>query len=103
VKVAFSPAHTARLTGCVAITGNWPSLTVTVNEQVELLPQASVAVAVTVVVPRANTDPDAGRVVMVTAPPQLSVAFTVKFTTALQEPIGELTVMLAGQVITGAV
>ena len=42
------------------ITGAVLSLTVTVNEQAAVLPAPSVAVAVTVVVPRANVLPLAG-------------------------------------------
>ena len=84
------------------MTGNWPSTTVTVNVQLELLPQASVAVEVTVVVPIAKEDPDAGEFTIVTVP-QLSVAVGVKFTTAVQEPTGVVAVILAGQVIVGAV
>ena len=52
------------------------SLTVTVNIQVDLLPAASVAVAVTVVVPLGKTDPEAGLETTVRLE-QLSVAFTV--------------------------
>jgi hypothetical protein len=51
-------------------------LTVTVNVQVDLLPAASVAFAVTVVVPFGKTDPDAGLETTVTLE-QLSVAVTV--------------------------
>lgn len=58
------------------ITGNWPSNTVTVNEQVDWLPQASVATEVTVVVPIGKAKPEAGVLTMVTVPPQLSVAVT---------------------------
>jgi hypothetical protein len=36
-----------------------PFVTVTVNEQVEELPEGSVAVAVTVVVPKEKVDPEA--------------------------------------------
>ena len=78
------------------------SVTVTVKLQVELLPQASVAVAVTRVVPTAKNDPDSGLKVMV-AEPQLSVAVAVNETFAPHIPAALLTVILAGQVITGAV
>jgi hypothetical protein len=50
------------------------SLTVTVKEQVELLPAASVAVTPTVVVPFGKTDPEAGLETTVRLE-QLSVAF----------------------------
>ena len=99
---AFVPAHTVVVAGCWLITGSWPSSTVTVNVQTDWLPQASVAVEVTVVVPIGKAKPEAGTLTMVTAP-QLSVAVTVKFTTAVQEPIGVVAVMFDGQVITGAV
>lgn len=52
--------------------GNVRSLTVTVNVQEPLLPLASVAVQVTVVVPFAKVAPDAGE--QTTVAPQLSVA-----------------------------
>jgi hypothetical protein len=57
------------------------SLTVTVNVQLAVLPAASVAVLVTVVVPFGKTEPDGGLLTMVTSE-QLSVAVGVKFTTA---------------------
>ena len=60
VNVAVVPTQADLLDGCADITGNWPSFTVTVNEQVDVLPAASVAVAVTVVGPKANTLPEAG-------------------------------------------
>mgnify|MGYP007001774709 CR=1 FL=1 len=101
MNVAFVPAQTVLLAGCVVITGNWPSFTVTVNVHVEVLPHASVAVEVTVVVPIGNAEPDAGELTIVTAPPQLSVAVGVKFTTAEQEPTGVVTVIFAGQVMVG--
>jgi len=50
------------------ITGACVSFTVTVKVQVALLPQASVAVTYTLVVPTGNVLPDAGIDVMVTAP-----------------------------------
>ena len=101
--MAFCPAHTVLLAGCTVITGSCASRTVTVNVQIELFPQASVAVDVTVVVPSGKAVPEAGELTIVTAPAQLSIAVTVKFTTAVQEPTGVVTVIFAGQVITGAV
>ena len=50
------------------------SLTVTVNEQLAVLPDASLTVQVTVVVPFENVEPDAGIQVGVPTPEQLSVA-----------------------------
>ena len=55
------------------IDGAWQSFTVTVNEQDRVLPLVSVAVHVTVVVPLAKTEPEAGAQDVV-APGQLSVA-----------------------------
>jgi hypothetical protein len=52
--------------------GFWVSLTVTVNEQLAVLPEASVAVQVTVLVPFANVEPLAGEQLLV-VPGQLSV------------------------------
>lgn len=63
--------------------GLWLSLTVTVKLQVALLFDASVAVQVTVVVPRWNVEPDAGTQ-LTEAPEQLSEAVgVVKLTTAV--------------------
>jgi hypothetical protein len=50
--------------------------TLTVNEQVAVLPDISVAVQVTVVVPNGKVDPEAGEQATVTIG-QLSVAVTV--------------------------
>ena len=77
------------------------SLTVTVKAQVEVLPCASVAVLVTVVVPTGKLLPLAGLLLTVT-PGQLSVALTVKFTVLLQSPGAAFTVRFAGHVKTGA-
>jgi hypothetical protein len=55
------------------IVGACVSFTVTVNEQVAVLPLASVAVTVTVVVPTGNVLPEAGLPLVVT-PGQLSEA-----------------------------
>ncbi len=54
--------------------GAWQSLTVTVNEQLPVLPEASVAMQVTVVVPFGKNEPDAGEQVVGPTPGQLSVA-----------------------------
>jgi hypothetical protein len=56
------------------ITGISLSVTVTVKEQLETLPDASVAVLFTVVVPTGNNEPEAGE--EVTVAEQLSVAVT---------------------------
>jgi hypothetical protein len=76
------------------------SFTVTVKVQVAVLPEASVAVEVTVVVPVGNRLPEAGTLVT-TTPGQLSVAVALKFTIAPHMPVVLLTVIFAGQVITG--
>ena len=82
------------------MTGGVASLTVTLKVQLCELPAASVAVAVTIVVPTGKTEPDAG-LLMTVGTPQLSVAFTVKFTVAEHEPEGAFTVISAGQEIFG--
>jgi hypothetical protein len=78
------------------------SFTVTVNEQVAVLFDASVTVQSTVVVPFGNTEPDAGAQTVV-APGQLSFMVGLKVTTAEQLPGSVLTVMLAGHVIVGGI
>jgi hypothetical protein len=83
------------------ITGGVTSLTVTLKVQLFVFPAASVAVAVTVVVPTGNTDPDAGLLTIV-GTPQLSAPETVKFTTAEQVPTGALTVMSGGHEMVGS-
>jgi formaldehyde-activating enzyme involved in methanogenesis len=76
------------------------SFTVTVNEQVPVLLLASIAVQLTVVVPAANAEPEAGEQEIV-APAQLSEAVAEYVTTALQRPGSLFTEMLAGQVAVG--
>jgi hypothetical protein len=68
-------------------TGASVSLMVTVNVQllVDVLPLASVAEQVTVVMPFGKVEPDGGVQVAV-APGQLSLAVAVKLTTAEQTP-----------------
>src|SRR5437588_2913405 len=82
--------------------GGCVSLTVTWNCRVVWLPAASVAVAVTVVVPFGKVVPD-GMSVVTLAVPQLSVALTAKLTTAEQEPASLPTVMSAGTLSVGGV
>ena len=91
---------TERLAGQV-IAGFSVSFTVTWNVQLDVFPEASVAVAVTVVAPTGNVDPEAGEAETV-APGQLSVTGIWKLTTAPQAPGSLLTVMFAGQVSCGA-
>jgi hypothetical protein len=76
------------------------SSTVTSKEQLDVLPALSVAVQVTVVVPRGNTLPLAGTHATV-APGQLSVAPGSNAATAEHWPASVDTVRLAGQVTTG--
>jgi len=76
------------------------SSTVTVKVHEDVLPCASVAVLVTVVVPTAKLLPLAGLLLTVT-PGQLSAALTVKMTLLLQAPGAALTVRFSGQVISG--
>ena len=54
-----APAFTEILAGQVML-GAWLSFTVTVNEQVAVFPWPSLAVAVTVVVPKLKIEPEAG-------------------------------------------
>jgi len=76
------------------------SSTVTVKEQLAVLPEPSVAVAVTVVVPFGNVEPDGGLATTVT-PGQLSAAATLKLTNAEHCPAAQAVLMFAGQVILG--
>src|ERR1041384_7171319 len=81
-------------------TGRWVSLTVTVKVQFELLPDASVAVHTTLVVPLAKLEPDAGTHSTET-PGQLSVNENAKLTLVLHCPGAVLTVIGPGQLGTG--
>src|SRR4029079_15143653 len=83
------------------ITGACTSFTVTVKLHVALLPPASVAVLVTVVVPTGKLLPLAGTLTTLT-PGQLSVAVTTKVTLLAHVPENVLTTRLVEQVITGA-
>ena len=85
----------------VWITGFSESFTVTVNVLTVLFPTASVAVTVTVVVPSAKREPEAGLLLTVTVPAQLSVAVGVKVTTAPQAPGSLLRLILAGTTSDG--
>ncbi len=83
-------------------TGASSSLTVTVNEQLPVLPDESVAMQVTVVTPLGKVEPDAGAQTGVRLPSQLSVALALKTTTAEQAMLEVPVVMGDGQVTTGA-
>jgi hypothetical protein len=60
-------------------------LTVTVNACVAVFPQASVAIIFTVVIPTGNVSPEAGMLLTVTGPRQLSTA-VIKKVTMLSHP-----------------
>ena len=78
------------------------SFTVTENEQLAVLPDASVTTKVFVVEPTTKADPLAPPAVCPTVcPGQLSADVTVKFTTAEQSPASLLTVIFAGQLMVG--
>ena len=104
-KVTTAPAElvasTVMFDGTVT-TGAVVSTTVTVNVLLPVLPAASVAEQVTVVLPIAKVEPDTGKQVVVRAPLTASKAEAVKVTTAPVEPVA-CTVMSAGTVITGGV
>jgi hypothetical protein len=86
------------------MTGGSSSVTVTVNVLVALLPEESMAVAVTVVTPLLNTLPLAGTVVTLTVASQLSVAVGAKFTVVEQLPVASSLVLAVtlGAVMIGA-
>ena len=79
-----------------------PVLTRIRKLHVDVLPQASEAVQLTVVSPGGNREPDGGAQTMLTGPEQLSVALTVKTATAPLELAHPMR-MSAGQWISGGV
>src|ERR1035441_381371 len=81
---------------------SWTTLMVTVKPQVDTLPQQSVAVQLTVVLPGWNTLPEGGLLPMVTFVQQVSVTETVKLTTT-PAFVQVVTTMFDGQLITGGV
>ena len=85
--------------------GAWVSLIVTVNEQVDELPEKSCARKVTAVVPTAKKEPEAGpRLVTVGAGKQLSDALALEKDTLAPHWPGVLDwLTFAGQEIAGAV
>jgi hypothetical protein len=97
--VAVLPTQAATFVGLAVIAGGCRMVTLTLNEQLLLLPDASVAVQVTLVEPAGKVEPLAGVQALVT-PGQLSVAVAVNVTTGAVEQL--VTVMSAGQVIAGA-
>jgi hypothetical protein len=82
-------------------TGNSLSVTVTVNEQIAVLPTASVAVKAILVVPTGKAEPLTGPLVCITeTPEQLSLTTGAgQLTIALHIPNALLTAMFAGQEI----
>ena len=77
-------------------------MTVTVKLQLAELPDPSVTPQVTVVVPFANVDPDAGAHADVPTPGQLSLtAGAEKVTDLLHWPVAVPVTTLAGHVIAG--
>ncbi|MDP9283113.1 MAG: hypothetical protein M3P38_13545 [Chloroflexota bacterium] len=76
-------------------------MTVTLKVPVDVLPDESVAVQLTVVVPPGNRLPEGGTQVIVGGP-ALSVAVAVYVTGADADPNGAVTVISAGTVSTGA-
>ena len=93
-------AGTMRLGGSSS-TGRSRSMTVTSKLVVAVLPEASVAVQVTVVVPMGKREPEAGVQRTLTAE-QLSVAVGTKVTTAESRPASAFTEMLPGPRMTGS-
>ena len=83
------------------ITGGSTSFTITLNEQFAELPEESVAVAVTTVVPTGKKVPGFLLYVIVTTFEQRSVAVAWKLTTAPHRPGSLGFVIFAGQVIVG--
>ena len=77
-------------------------VTVTVKPQLAVLPDASVAIQLTEVVPIGKTVPDAGEQLKAT-PEQLSLTAGVRLTTAEHCPGPVGVVMLEGHVICGGV
>src|SRR5437879_4815424 len=78
------------------------AVAVTLNVQEFVLPELSVTVQTTGVVPSGKSEPLAGTQ-LVEATPQLSVTVTLKSTTDSVTPAATLEMMLPGQVMTGRV
>ncbi|MEK6406205.1 MAG: hypothetical protein AABN34_04500 [Acidobacteriota bacterium] len=84
------------------IAGACVSLTVTVNEQLAELLDASLTEQLTVVVPFGNVEPEAGLQAGVSTPGQLSVAVAFEYVTTAVHRFGSvLRTTLAGQLIAG--
>jgi hypothetical protein len=76
--------------------------TITLKEHVFVLPELSTATHNTLFVPFGNNDPEAGVLAGVRFPSQLSVAPTLKLTTAPAVPVVLVTTMSCGHVMAGA-
>jgi hypothetical protein len=98
----FGPVHSAVMSAGQVMTGGVVSTMVTSKQQVAVLPESSVAVQQTSVVPSGNVLPEAGTHETGTLASQTSVAVAVKFTCAPFVPVHSA-VMSAGQVMTGGV
>jgi hypothetical protein len=96
------PAASATIVPGSVRLGSVESPTTTSNESLELLPLASVALQLTVVVPSANVDPDGGVHVTTGTPSTASLAVAPYVTTA-PDPLVASAVMSAGTVRVGAV
>jgi hypothetical protein len=90
--------------GGQAIVGCCVSLTVTVNEQFAVLPDASLTEQLTVVMPLAKTEPLAGAHIGVPTPAQLSITIGAAYVTTAEHWFGSVPWMTGdGQVIVGGV
>src|SRR2546428_318521 len=98
----YQPFVFGARSGVAEIRGGVVSTTVTVKLAVPVLPCASLAVQVTVAVPRAKVEPETGAQVTATVPSTLSVAFALNVTMAPDGPVASF-VMLAGALIVGGV
>src|SRR5262249_40442664 len=105
VKVATAPAGPVASDTMPAGTltlGGVVSCTVTLNEALPVLPAASLAVQVTLVVPNENVEPDAGLHAGITFASSGSLAVATKVATAPLGPVAS-NVVFDGTVTTGAV
>jgi hypothetical protein len=105
-NVATAPAglvHSRVIFAGQVMTGGVVSTTVTVKLHEELLPLASVAVQVTVVVPIRKVLPDAGVQTTTGFGSQISLAEAEKLTAAPAGLVHSTPLMLAGHVMTGGV
>jgi hypothetical protein len=101
VVLPLPEAFSCTVTSWQRAVGSSVSFTVTLKLQVPVLPDASVAVTVTEVVPTSKKEPLPGTAEAV-SPGQLSLDEKSKNTTAPQTPASLPTVMLIGQVGTGS-